>query len=58
MGQTDYHGGVVAMYLHSKFTATDQYSLTTDMCEALGLYLPLSNIAALTISLSVDSLTN
>ena len=58
MEKTDYQGGVVAMYLHSKFTATDQYSLTTDMCEALGLYLPLSNTATITISLSVDTLTN
>ena len=51
-------GGGVAMYLHSKFTATDQYSLTTDMCEALGLYLPLSNTAAIAITLLVESLTN
>ena len=50
--------GGVAMKLHSKFTATDQYSLTTDMCEALGLYLPLSNSGAITITLSVDSLKN
>ena len=42
-------GGGVAVYMKQSFTASDQFSLTTDMCEVLGLYLPLSKTAIVTL---------
>ena len=43
------YGGGVAIYLKQSFIATDNFTVTTDMCKAIGLYLPLSNIAVINI---------
>ena len=35
-------GGGVAVYIKQSFSVSDQLSFSSDMCELLGLYLPLS----------------
>ena len=43
------YGGGVAIYVKQSFTATDSFTISTDMCEAIGLYFPLSNSVIVTI---------
>ena len=42
-------GGGVAVYIKQSFTASDQLNFSSDMCELLGLYLPLSKTAIVTL---------
>ena len=43
------YGSGVAIYVKQSFTATDNFTISTDMCEAIGLYFPLSNTVIVTI---------
>ena len=42
-------GGGVAVYIKQSFSVSDQLNFSSDMCELLGLYLPLSKTAVVTL---------